>query len=119
MDRANQGDSKGAIEELQSLESEMPGDPRIALSLGFLYQSTDQNDLAISELEKAVGLNPSWEAYYALGLLYEAKMVEGNSDSWMPKAEVAWQDFLKLAPHDHLRRATGEKHLKSLRNQGS
>src|SRR5258706_9335912 len=103
LQKANQGDSNAAIEDLQKLELETPGDARIALSLGLLYQSTDQIDKAIAELEKAVGLRPTLEGYYALGLLYEAKGVQGDPARWNPKAQGAWEEYLKMCPLDHPR----------------
>src|ERR1041385_3860152 len=59
LDKANHGQSQQAITELEVLKKSVPGDARVSLSLGLLYQSTDQYDQAIQELERSNGLSPN------------------------------------------------------------
>jgi len=115
LDLANQGKKTEAIQKFQTLATENPNDPRIHLSLGLLYQSTDQDDQAIEQLEQADRLKPSPEASFALGHLYEAKLMTTKNPTYKEKAKAAWQTFLNLAPSqaDH-RRKVAEKHLRRL-----
>jgi cytochrome c-type biogenesis protein CcmH/NrfG len=116
LDKANRGDNEEAIKELEQVKRSMPGDARVALSLGLLYQSTDRHDQAIQELEQANNLSPSFQASYALGLLYESKWVKTDDSSWKNKAVQAWENCLKLSPADGPHRDTVNRHLQRLRN---
>src|SRR4051812_22466787 len=69
---ANSGRSQEAINILEQLQSSSPSDERVLRRLGLLYQSTGRYDDAISTLEKAIAIQSSPEALYALGLLYES-----------------------------------------------
>lgn len=114
LEHANKGNVQQAIRELNKLKQESPKDDRVLLSLGLLYQSVDQVDLAIEELIRATTLFPSPEGFYALGLLYESKMLGTNPAVWKAKAVEAWEAFLKVSPADHPRKAVAQKHLERL-----
>jgi tetratricopeptide (TPR) repeat protein len=118
LDKANRGDQAEAIVDLEKLKTSNPSDGRIALSLGLLYQTTDQHDKAIAELERAKSLEPTLQGTYALGLLYESKWVQAEQDVWKQKAMATWEDYLRTAARDDSRRAVVEKHLEKLRNNG-
>ncbi|MCG3205950.1 MAG: hypothetical protein KCHDKBKB_02676 [Elusimicrobia bacterium] len=114
LEQANKGEVESAITELKKISEKNPGDARVHQSLGFLYQTNDQVNEAIQELEKAVSISPSPEALYSLGLLYESKWLSSNDNSWKSKAHSSWGRFLKEAPPNHPRRSIAEKHLNKL-----
>ncbi|OVE76796.1 hypothetical protein BVX98_04750 [bacterium F11] len=113
---ANFGNPHVAIHKLEELISHGRGDARVYQSLGLLYQSSDQNEKAISALEKAVRLSPSQEALYALALLYEANMLHDERGGWERKAKRAWEQFLQYSSPSHPQRSVAERHLNRLRH---
>ncbi len=116
LEKANRGQSQQAIQELERLKGSMPRDARLSLSLGLLYQSTDQVDRAISELETAVSIESSVQGYYALGLLYESKWLKTEDAGMKMKAIGAWEQCLAKAPAGDSHRSAAERHLQQLRN---
>jgi tetratricopeptide (TPR) repeat protein len=110
---ANSGQSTAALIEFEKLKTSMPNDARVYLSLGLLYQTINRSDDAIRELERAVSLAPSADGYYALGLLYESKMLNQPTGGWKEKAIDVWQKF--AGPYgDAARKPTAERHLQNL-----
>ena len=65
------GNSKAAIEEFQKAAKMVPDSPDIHYQLGVAYGTQSKWQLAISELGRAIALNPTYiEARYALGRIY-------------------------------------------------
>lgn len=109
---ANSGQADKAVAELNALKSSSPNDYRVYQSLGLIYQGQDKIDPAINELERAVSLKGTPEAWYALGLLYEAKMVSSSGVSgWSDKARNAWKQVVSLTSPGESRRSVAERHL--------
>ena len=69
-------------------------DPDAHTALGFTYYITMDHDLAISELEMAIGLNPSLA--YAYFQLAGALGMSGRAEEAIPHAQTA----IRLSPND-------------------
>lgn len=117
IEKGNRGQIQEAIKDLRALKSQAPQDSRVRLSLGLMYQTAGFLDEAISELEGATFLSPTSEGYYALGLLYEAKLEKEGAPFWHDKAVHAWKSFLNVVPKQHPLHSVGKKHLERLVNK--
>ena len=116
---ANQGQNQRAIDRLSALSKDNPGDVRILLSLGLVYKTVGNVEESISAFERSVAIKPSEEAYYSLGLLYEAMSVRTapSNKAWLNQALLSWQRLIDLKPADANKIKTAMRHMDRLNQE--
>lgn len=117
LDAANAGQNAQAISLLEQLRSSTPSDARVLQRLGLLYQSERRYFDAVSALEGAVRIQPTTEALYALGLLYDEQLLSASEPqraALKQKATEVWSALLRLVPDSDPRAGRARHHLKRL-----
>lgn len=103
------GDTRGALELLQTARSQAPRDPMLSVTVARVYRELDQPDQEWGAIIAALEI----DAYFLPGLLAKAEFLERKQRTRM--AAAAFRDALKVAPGEPEWPATLRRRLEHAR----